>query len=189
MSSQIYTSFSFLLFITFSIIHLFTLMGNSSSYKGLTKGFLMPLLMLFYCVSTNHVSPFIILALLFSFFGDVGLFIADTHLSYYQKGSILSFALAHVFYSFYILPTQAHIALILFSIPSLAKQLKNNMLRKTNALQVLYIYFCLSVLTHLLVPGITRYHFALMILFVIWCGNTSKIIHLWVLPNRRGELS
>lgn len=115
MISQIYTIIAFLLFITFSILHLFTLMGNKDVYKGITKGTLMPLLLLFYCIFTQHISIFIILALLFSFFGDVGLFIADTHPSFYQKGSILSFALSHVFYTLYILPTQAHPTLIFIS--------------------------------------------------------------------------
>ena len=103
MSSQIYTIISFLMFISISIFHLFTLMRNTSSFKGITKGFLMPLLLLFYCVTADDISILIIAALLFSFIGDVGLFVAKNHSIVYQRSSILSFALSHVCYALYIL--------------------------------------------------------------------------------------
>jgi len=115
MSSQIYTILSFLLFISVSILHLFTLMRNNSLYKGVTKGFLMPLLLLFYCVSIKDTSLLIILALVCSFIGDVGLFKANRHPLFYQKGSIFSFALTHLFYTLYLFPLKAPNTLLILS--------------------------------------------------------------------------
>lgn len=115
MMSQIYTIFSFLLFMGCTFLHLFTLMGNSRIYRGVTKGLLMPLLLLFYSTTLEHTSILVVLALTFSFIGDVGLFVAENNPSVIQKGSILSFATAHIFYTLYIVIAQANPSFILIS--------------------------------------------------------------------------
>ncbi|NCB00821.1 MAG: lysoplasmalogenase [Spirochaetia bacterium] len=114
MDSQGYKIFSFILFLSMSFFHLFSLMGNNSIRKGVSKALLMPSLLFSYVVLVPFASPFIVGALGLSFFGDVGLFIADKKPGVSQKVSILAFALSHILYTLYIFPQEAPFLLIFF---------------------------------------------------------------------------
>ena len=79
-----------------------------------TKLMLMPLLLLCYLTRTANISPLIILALLFSWFGDAFLLLSDRKMP--MLCGILAFGVGHVFYVSYFCGMWASPALYLIAI-------------------------------------------------------------------------
>lgn len=65
--------------------------------RYLTKPLLMPLLLIFYLLNTRQINLFIVLALVFSFLGDVFLLITNKK-NFFILG-LLSFLMCHIFYT------------------------------------------------------------------------------------------
>lgn len=67
--------------------------------------------------------------------------------------------------------------LILGSLYSLIRNMTGTQAENYKTLMMLYIYFTATVLAHIVAPGLNRYHFTLMALFAIWCGNSISLAY------------
>ena len=82
-------------FITVSVIHLYASLKRNEKLRALTKVFILLFLLGWYCFSTAKVSEIVILAILFSWLGDM-LLIPDGN-AWFAAGGI-AFGLSHVFF-------------------------------------------------------------------------------------------
>lgn len=76
-------------------IHLYASLKQDKPLRNRTKPFILLLLLAFYCLSTEHVSTVVVLALLFSWLGDVLLIPAGV--KWFTAGGI-SFMISHAFF-------------------------------------------------------------------------------------------
>ena len=84
-----------ILFIVFSVLHLIASFNDDAEKRKKTKPFLLIWLLLYYVFSTDNLSVFLVLALFFSWLGDV-LLIPKGH-KWFAFGGI-SFMFSHLFF-------------------------------------------------------------------------------------------
>ena len=82
-------------FITVSVIHLYASLKRNEKLRARTKVFILLFLLGWYCFSTAKVSRIVVLAILFSWLGDM-LLIPDGN-AWFSAGGI-AFGLSHVFF-------------------------------------------------------------------------------------------
>ena len=84
-----------ILFFTVTGIHLYASLKQDKPLRNRTKPFILLLLLAFYCLSARPVSLFVVLALLFSWLGDV--LLIPNGLKWFTAGGI-SFMVSHFFF-------------------------------------------------------------------------------------------
>lgn len=84
-----------IIFIVATAIHLFASLKRNKKLRNQTKPFILLALMAFYCCSVRQIRPFVVLALFFSWLGDV-LLIPDG-IKWFTYGGI-SFMVSHFFF-------------------------------------------------------------------------------------------
>lgn len=86
---------SLLIFIVTSSIHLYASFNKNRKLRAFSKILIMPSLLIYYVFKTNSIETYFILALLFSWFGDLFLILKGN--KYFAFGGI-SFGLSHIFF-------------------------------------------------------------------------------------------
>ncbi|MDL2228947.1 lysoplasmalogenase [Treponema sp. OttesenSCG-928-L16] len=85
-----------LLFIAVSLMHLYAAFFQREKLRKITKGFLLPLLLVLYILRAEHVLPAVIFAAVFGWIGDILLIRIDK--PYHFPLGLASFLLGHVCY-------------------------------------------------------------------------------------------
>ncbi len=86
-----------ILFFTIAFANILSELFKNIKGKIITKPFLMPLLLLMYILYAQEINIYILLALLFSFLGDIFLLLDKLKQKYFILG-LVSFAIGHIFY-------------------------------------------------------------------------------------------
>lgn len=102
-----------ILYVAAAIIHIYFSKKNYTIGRMLTKPLLMPLLLLFYFLNTDHYNLLIVSALIASFLGDV-LLIWSKRKSF-VLGGISAFLIGHIFYIVAFLDTSARVPIWIYS--------------------------------------------------------------------------
>ncbi|MBQ3419587.1 MAG: lysoplasmalogenase [Erysipelotrichaceae bacterium] len=83
------------LFIIFTTLHLYASLKNDKPFRDKTKPFILLSLMGFYCFSVEKIEIFVLLALLFSWLGD--LLLIPKGIKWFATGGV-SFLIGHIFF-------------------------------------------------------------------------------------------
>lgn len=86
---------SLLIFIVTSSIHLYASFNKNRKLRAISKVLIIPSLLIYYVFKTNNIETYFILALLFSWFGDLFLILRGN--KYFAIGGV-SFGLSHIFF-------------------------------------------------------------------------------------------
>ncbi len=92
---------TYLLFILIMYVHLISLLHQKNMWRKTTKALLMPSLLFLYIIQIEQPSLLIILALICSFLGDVGLQLAKRESKQIELFSIALFGCTHLLYIIY----------------------------------------------------------------------------------------
>ena len=82
-------------FFTFAAIHLHASLKQDRKLRSLTKPFILPLLTAYYCLAAEPVIPTVVLALMFSWLGDV--LLIPRGMKWFAAGGV-SFMASHIFF-------------------------------------------------------------------------------------------
>lgn len=153
------------LFTITSLIHLYDSWNDDSKRRARTKPFLLLLLLLFYIVSTRKANVYLVLALAFSWLGDV-LLIPKGH-KWFTMGGI-SFIFSHVFF-------------ILTYLPNVTFRAVNWLI----VVPMAVVYYGISIfLMHVLKPT-TPKSMVLPMRFYLLCNSTMNVVSLMQLMSCR----
>jgi uncharacterized membrane protein YhhN len=158
-----------LLFLVFLLGDMYAIYTGNEAIRYITKPLLMPLLIIHFIFSTNNVvSPtkkWVILALVFSWLGDVLLMFESLNSNFFMFG-LVAFLIAHIFY------------IILFDQIRARENFKQSLL----PLLPIAIYYILLI--SLLQPGLGEMRKPVSIYGLIICIMLSFAIDLWRLKNK-----
>lgn len=150
-------------------IDLFAIYSNNESIRYVTKPLLMPLLIIHFIFSTNNVvsstKKWMILALVFSWLGDVLLMFESLNSKFFMFG-LVAFLVAHIFY------------IVLFDQIRARENFKQSLL----PLLPIAIYYILLI--SLLQPGLGEMRKPVSIYGLIISIMLSFAIDLWRLKDR-----
>ena len=153
------------LFTITSLIHLYDSWNDDSKRRARTKPFLLLLLLLFYVAATKRMNVYLVLALAFSWLGDV-LLIPKGH-KWFTMGGI-SFIFSHVFF-------------ILTYLPNVSLKAANWLI----VIPMAVIYYGISLfIMHVLRPT-TPKSMVLPMRFYLLCNSTMNVVSLLQLMTCR----